>query len=172
MKAERFKKLANLVIVVSLAASAFALVQMINIERRANQTNKDVLTEAKAQNSIMAEMLPQFKPTEEALEKNRAMTAQLEDLNATMVEINDLMTRTNLLARDSVRLLVMDNVAMERINRTVADSVGPLAWVNDLTALSVALANRSAALLAEMSGDMDVQNAHSASIADKMEGHY
>ncbi len=61
---------------------------------------------------------------------------------------------------------------MDRVNHTVADSVGPLAWVNDLTALSVALANQSAALLAEMSGDMDVQNAHSASIADKMEGNY
>jgi hypothetical protein len=167
-----FKKLTNLVIIVSLLAGGVALAKMINIERRSNDLNKRVLSEAQVQLSIMEEMLPQFKPSEEALEKNRGMMADLADLNATMVEINDLMRQTNVLAADSVRLLRMDNQAMTRLNDTIALSIGPLGWMNELTALSVSLAGQSAALLGEMSGDMEVQNAHSASIADKMEGNY
>ncbi len=169
---KEFKRVTNVIIVVALLAGGYAMSRMIAIERGVNDTNRRVLEEAKVQESIMDGMIPQFQPSEEALEKNRAMMPIIEDLNATVTEINDMLRLTNQLVAESVDMMRLDNEAMARLNRSVACSVGPLAWMNDLTAISVALANTSASVLGQMDSDMAAQNVHAASVADKMEGNY
>ncbi len=168
----KFKRLTNVIIVLALLAGGYAMSRMIVIERGVNETNRRVLEEARVQEQIMDGMIPQFKPSEEALEKNRAMMPIIEDLNATVVEINDLLRRTNQLVAVSVDMMRLDNEAMARLNRSVAASVSPLAWMNDLTLISVALANTSAGILGQMNTDMATQNVHASSVADKMEGGY
>ncbi len=168
----KFKRITNVIIVLALLAGGYAMSRMIVIERGVNDTNRRVLEEAKVQERIMDEMIPQFKPSEDALEKNRAMMPIIEDLNATVTQINDMLRLTNRLVAESVDMMRLDNEAMARLNRSVAASVGPLAWMNDLTALSVALANTSASILGQMNTDMATQNVHAASVADKMEGSY
>ncbi len=167
-----FKRITNVIIVVALLAGAYAMSRMIAIERGVNETNARVLEEAKVQEAIMDDMIPQFQPSEEALEKNRAMMPIIEDLNATVKEINDMLRQTNQLVAESVDMMRLDNDAMARLNSSIASSIGPLVWMNDLTSLSVSLANTSAAILGQMRSDMATQNAHAASIAEKMEGNY
>lgn len=169
---KNFKRVTNAIIIAALLAGGYAMSRMIAIERGVNDTNRRVLEEARVQEAIMDEMLPQFKPSEEALEKNRSMMPIIEDLNSTVTEINDLLRLTNRLVTQSVDMMRLDNEAMARLNRSIAASIGPLAWMNDLTALSVTLANTSAGMLGQMNLDMATQNTHAASVADKMEGNY
>ncbi len=169
---KRFKRITNAIIVVALLVGGYGMGRMIQIERGVNRTNARVLEEAKVQEGIMDAMIPQFQPSEEALQKNRDMMPIIEDLTATVTQINDMLRLTNSLVAESVKMMRLDNEAMARLNTSVASSVGPLAWMNDLTALSVSLAQTSAGILNQMNTDMATQNVHAASVADKMEGNY
>lgn len=169
---KRFKRVTNVIIIAALLVGAYGMGRMILIERGVNETNARVLEEARIQEAIMDDMIPQFQPSEEALQKNRDMMPIIEDLNSTVAEINDMLRLTNQLVAESVNMMRLDNEAMARLNASVAASVGPLAWMNDLTALSVALAQTSAGILNQMNADMATQNVHAASVADKMEGTY